>query len=229
MKLLIFDIDGTLINVGEAEAIAFQTALKEHYSIENVDTNWDIYENRTDTGIVYEILNEHLGHPPSKNQIFEILDTYVTLLEKEFSCRKRPGKETAGTSQFLRALHSRQEFMMTIATGNIKKAAQLKLSWFKMAQYFIGGGFADDAYKRLDILRAAIERANSVNRVPFGKENAFFIGDNLSDFFSARALGIRFIGICNSKKKANQFSSEGVKIIFPNFMKKANIIEVILS
>lgn len=53
MKLLVFDIDGTLLNVGKAEITAFQIALKEYCSIENVNTNWDIYKNRTDTGIVY--------------------------------------------------------------------------------------------------------------------------------------------------------------------------------
>ncbi len=81
MKLLLFDIDGTLIDVDRAESEAFSQAFQEVHGFHGINTEWSSYTNYTDTGVVEEIIRSRRHRDPTSEEIEALLDSFVKILK----------------------------------------------------------------------------------------------------------------------------------------------------
>src|SRR6266513_1165002 len=82
MRLVIFDIDGTLTQTMKADEECFVRSLAEVCGIRDVDTDWSRYKHATDSGIFHEIHEARIGRPPSPIEISQFRQHFVGLLAR---------------------------------------------------------------------------------------------------------------------------------------------------
>lgn len=201
-RLLLFDIDGTLIHSGGAGIHALQVAFKERFNI--IDDLRDIeVAGMTDSGIVVNILNKH-KIPASNENVSAFLDSYVHFLSRELPRRK--GKLLPGVLELLRSLKSRPHLVLALLTGNVSRGAQLKLEHYGVWHFFEFGAFADDHRDRNRLGPFARARAKERHGFEFSAAEIDVIGDTPRDIACGRALGARTIAVATGTWTCDQLA-----------------------
>ncbi len=190
-RLLLFDIDGTLIHSGGAGIHALKSAFRERFGI--ADDLLDIeIAGMTDSGIVISILNKH-EIPATNENVSAFLDSHVHFLSLELSRRK--GKLLPGVLELLQRLKSRKQLVLALLTGNVSRGAQLKLEHFGVWHFFEFGAFADDHRDRNRLGSFARTRAKEKHGREFSASEIDVIGDTPRDIACGKAFGARTIAV----------------------------------
>src|SRR6184192_3456506 len=190
-RLLLFDIDGTLIHSGGAGVQALKSAFQERFGIDDDLHDIEI-AGMTDSGIVLSILNKH-NIPASNENVSGLLDSYVHFLSLELPRRK--GKLLPGVLELLQRLKSRRHLVLALLTGNVSRGAQLKLEHYAVWHFFEFGAFADDHHDRNQLGPFARTRAQEKHGHEFSAKQIDVIGDTPRDIACGRAIGARTIAI----------------------------------
>ena len=215
MHLVIFDVDGTLVDSNVVDADAFSAAIQDYYGLEELNTNWNEYEYSTDSGILGEIVEAHLGRQPTTAEVAEIQDRFVELLSQ------RTIRPLAGAKRMIGELRRRNGYRLAIATGGWRVTALHKLRstgiWFDMP---LASG--DDHVERVEIVRLAVTRAEKDYGV--GEFlTVTYVGDREWDHRAAMAHGYRFVGVGDDHRMLRR---AGGKII-PDFRDTRTFFEMI--
>ncbi len=200
MHLVLFDIDGTLIATRGAGMRAFYRAIEYVFGIKAGDDTVRP-AGKTDPVIVKEVL-AHFGLEDQWNNIDareSLWDIYLVFLEDEMSMARREGRLRVlpGVIDLLSALSCQSDFAVGIATGNLKKGADIKLSQAGLRGYFKFGGYGSDSEDRTELIRIAIRRGIETV-APKPVKNAIVIGDTPLDIIHGRAAGARVIAVSNT-------------------------------
>jgi phosphoglycolate phosphatase len=190
-RLLLFDIDGTLIHSGGAGVHALKLAFTERFGI--ADDLHDIeIAGMTDSGIVVSILKKH-QIPVTNENISAFLDSYVHFLSLELP--RREGKLLPGVLELLKRLKSRPQLVLALLTGNVSRGAQLKLEHYGVWHFFEFGAFADDHQDRNRLGRFARARALEKHGREFSATAIDVIGDTPRDIACGKAFGARTVAV----------------------------------
>src|SRR5213082_1576248 len=176
-RLLLFDIDGTLIHSGGAGVEALKRALKERFQIEDDLHDVEI-AGMTDSGIVISILKKH-KIPATAENVAAFLDSYVHFLSHELP--RRRGKLLPGVLELLKKLKAREHVILGLLTGNVSRGAQLKLDHYGVWHFFEFGAFADDHHDRNQLGSFAQARAKEKHGDEFQADHIDVIGDTPRD------------------------------------------------
>ena len=192
VRLVLFDIDGTLIHTGGAGVTAFARAFASEFGVAE-GTERLKFAGRTDVSLVREFFTLQKIEPSPRN--FErFFAAYVVWLEKLIvECE---GEVCPGVLDFYEALESRAEPpVIGLLTGNIRRGAQIKLQRYQLWDKFPFGGFADDHEERDQIAAVARQRgADRLGRAIAGPE-VLVIGDTPLDIRCARAIGAKVLAV----------------------------------
>ncbi|HOK22444.1 MAG TPA: HAD family hydrolase [Candidatus Hydrothermia bacterium] len=194
MLLLLFDIDGTLINSGGAGAAALNRAFKSRYNVDDAMAAVDPH-GQTDMVIVEEIFLKKLKKTPSTEEIKEILDLYVGYLREEVNRAERY-VVLPYVRETLDFLLKENEFVLGLATGNVEEGARIKLERGDLNKYFPFGGFGSDSRVRSEIVRKAVERGGNYSKKK--PDEVYVIGDTPLDIEAGKKASCRTIGIATS-------------------------------
>jgi phosphoglycolate phosphatase-like HAD superfamily hydrolase len=190
-RLLLFDIDGTLIHSGGAGVHALKSAFTERFDI--IDDLHDIeIAGMTDSGIVVSILNKH-KIPATNENVSAFLDSYVHFLSLELP--RRVGNLLPGVLELLEKLKSRPHLVLALLTGNVSRGAQLKLEHYGVWHFFEFGAFADDHHDRNRLGTVARARAKEKHGRRFSASEIDVIGDTPRDIACGKAFGARTIAV----------------------------------
>jgi phosphoglycolate phosphatase-like HAD superfamily hydrolase len=192
IRLVLFDIDGTLLRTGgvgiKAFAKAFSTEFGVHEGADKLK-----FSGRTDVSLTREVFTMNQIEP-SRANFDRFFAAYVGWLKKMIvDC---DGGACNGVLDFIRALEAHHEPpVIGLLTGNIKAGAQIKLGRFDLWEKFPFGGFADDDEQRDRIAAVAHQRGNErIGRTLRGEE-VLVIGDTPLDIRCGRAIGARVIAV----------------------------------
>ena len=186
-RLLLFDIDGTLIQSGHAGVFALRRALKERFDIEDELGDIEI-AGMTDSSIVKNILLKH-GLESSPAQVAAFLDSYVHFLSHELP--QRTGQVLPGVVDLLKTLRARPNIVLALLTGNVSRGAKLKLEHYGVWHFFEFGAFADDHHDRNELGAFARTRAREKHGREFDPAEIDVIGDTPRDIACGKAFGAR--------------------------------------
>ena len=190
-RLLLFDIDGTLIDSGGAGIQALKDVLQTQFGISD-DLRGVEIAGQTDTGIVHQILRKQNITVDDKTTA-AFLDLYVECLARELPQRK--GTILPGVEELLGRLRARSQNVLGLLTGNVKRGAKLKLSHYGIWNFFEFGAFADDHHDRNELGPFAQRRAREKHAIDFAAAEIDVIGDTPHDIACGKAIGARTIAV----------------------------------
>lgn len=199
MKLLIFDIDGTLTSLDGATYRAYSKAFLEVFGREPVTEGLSMH-GRTDPLIFRECF-ERTGLRGDWRQGYdEFKPRYLAHLPEAISSSPR-AKVHAGVRELLDSLRSKPtEFALALGTGNMEPGARAKIGHFGLNKYFPVGGFGDIHEERYLIMRDAVAEAAQHYNYNFEPEMTWVIGDTAFDVEGARQAGLRSLAVATGGK-----------------------------
>lgn len=215
MRLLLFDIDGTLINAGGAGVRAVNRAFSIIYEIDGAVQGVKP-DGKTDPLILREVFRNTLHREYSDREAARLYGSYLLCLEEEMK-RRNPIKVLDGISQILEAVSLREDVKLGIATGNIEEGAWVKLRYSGLARYFEFGAFGSDSEDRGEIIRIAIDRGERILSDCGGFEAVFVIGDTPFDIIHGKAAGAKVIGVATGSYSYRDLVMYNPDYLFQDF------------
>jgi phosphoglycolate phosphatase len=204
VKILLWDIDGTLINNDQAGRHAWLQALAEERGEEIVDEVL-VTAGLTDVRIARTAVEGILGRPWDEALAARLLARYVELLP-EWLERRTAGHVLPNVTAILEAADARPDVELALLTGNVSDGARLKLTYYGLWHHFPWGAFADNSPDRRDIARFALHTIHE-RHGPDGVESITVIGDTEHDIDCGKAIGARTIGVGTGPFTAAQLMS----------------------
>ncbi len=191
-RLVLFDIDGTLIRTGGAGVRAF-AATAAHAFERPGGTDRLHFHGRTDVSLVREFLRSN-GFPDTEANVARFLEVYVHMLDDEL--RRHRGEICPGIPRLLEDLQREPEPpVVGLLTGNIALGAELKLRAHGLEDLFVLGAFGNDHEDRNQLAHIALKRGASwLGRALTGDE-IVVVGDTRADIECARAIGARSVAV----------------------------------
>ncbi|MGA2751757.1 MAG: HAD hydrolase-like protein [Verrucomicrobiota bacterium] len=192
IRLVLFDVDGTLVHTGGAGVKAFARAFESEFGV-NDGTHRLKFGGRTDFSLVREFFTQERIEASPRN--FErFFQAYLFWLRELISdCKGGPCR---GVLEFHQALMAQGEPpLIGLLTGNIKEGARIKLERFNLWDKFAFGGFADDHEERAQIAAAALRRGGERLGRDLRGEEVVVIGDTPLDIRCARAVGAKVLAV----------------------------------
>src|SRR6267142_863340 len=190
-RLLLWDIDGTLISTGAAGQRAIVLATAERFG-GNGDLEGVEIAGRTDRSIAHQVLAKY-GEPITDERMHAFLQLYLALLAQELP--RSHGRVMPGVLQLLQRAEHRSDTILGLLTGNLRRGAQLKLEHYRLWHFFALGAFADDHHDRNQLGAFALTRVQERLGQKFSPAQVDVIGDTGHDIACGKAFGARTIAI----------------------------------
>jgi len=220
MYLILFDIDGTLIDSGEAGRRSLNLAFKELFSIVNAFHGIRM-AGKTDTEIIKEGMFNH-GMSVDGN-LNVIIQTYLKHLRKEIDNERRHIKP--GIHDLLQKLSIAKDIHLGILTGNIEPGARIKLDPFDLNKYFPAGAFGSDDEDRNKLLPIALRRFEERCKRKIGVDECIIIGDTPRDVQCARIYGAMCIGVATGPYSINELIEAGADYVMKDMSRYQNLLQ----
>lgn len=207
-KLLIWDIDGTLLHCGGSGKNALEKTFEERYSISKA---FDAVQmaGKMDKNILEEALEKN---NLSNEDIHDIISHYGVNLKKELE-NNREFKLLRNIKINLHKLSKDNRIYNVIATGNSEVGGILKLKKAGLDEYFSLGSFGNHFTKRGILVKNAINVARFSFDIDFKKENIYMIGDTPDDILAGKENEIRTIAVATGG-----YSKETLAINKPDYL-----------
>jgi phosphoglycolate phosphatase len=212
-RLLLFDIDGTLVHSAGAGVHALKLTLAERFGIKDDLHDIEI-AGMTDSGIVISILKKH-KIPVTNENVTAFLDSYVHFLSLELPRRK--GNLLPGVFELLEKLRARPHLVLALLTGNVSRGAQLKLEHYGVWHFFEFGAFADDHHDRNQLGPFARSRAKEKHGREFSPAEIDVIGDTPRDIACGKAFGARTIAVATGTWSRDELAKHDPDVLIDDF------------
>jgi phosphoglycolate phosphatase len=190
MRLILFDIDGTLIDSGGAGVRSLDLALKDLFSIDNGFHGISM-AGKTDTQIIKEGIMKH--GLSANGTIDAVIKAYLNYLRREINNDRKHVKP--GIYEVLEELKPLQDLGLGLLTGNIEQGARIKLEPFRLNEYFPAGAFGSDDEDRNNLLPIAIKRFEELFQQKIEADNCIIVGDTPRDVECAHIYGAMCIAV----------------------------------
>ena len=196
-RLVLFDIDGTLLSAGGVSARAFEAALLETFETTGRSAAYD-YSGKTDPQIVRELMR---GAGFSDQTIEERRPLALARYRDRLAEWIRPTDVTPkpGILALLGALEREPGVQLGLLTGNLEPCARLKLEPIGMNRYFAFGAFGSDDEDRYRLAPVALARARETTGIAFEGRETVIVGDSVHDVLCGRGIGVRAVAVATGK------------------------------
>jgi phosphoglycolate phosphatase-like HAD superfamily hydrolase len=225
-RLVLFDIDGTLLSGGRAARTVFSDALTEVFGTCG-DVEGFAFEGKLDPMIVRELLLA-AGVPEETilRRRADALALYLERLEAALAAERPVLKP--GVAAVLEAVARDGAAVRALLTGNVERGARIKLSSVGLWHHFAFGAFGDEATRREDLGPVALEKARRLG-LPFTGPDCVVVGDAPQDVACALALGARMVAVATGKTSAERLADAGAHVVLPDLADTSRALEAILG
>jgi phosphoglycolate phosphatase len=228
VRLVLFDIDGTLLWTDGAGRRAIQHALVEEFAID-VPAGYR-FDGKTDRQIVRELVSAH-GHDDSAidRGLDRLLARYVERLRVELTVPGHVAEPLPGVMELLDELERRADVCLGLLTGNVVEGARAKLAAVGIdPDRFRVGAFGSDHELRPELPAIAQRRAVEAVSRHFPGESIVVIGDTPADLTCGLSLGVRAIGVATGRYSMEELESFSPHAVLSDLSDTRAAIDVIM-
>ncbi len=223
MKIILFDIDGTILQTNGAGTRAANRAFENIYGISEAMTRIDA-AGKTDHIILQEIFMNELNRDFSQEEAEELYKLYIPFLEEETG--KSETTVMPGIPKLLENLSKRDDMALGVATGNIEQGAWIKLKSAGLDHHFNFGGFGSDSHIREQLIRKALERAKDHIEENTKIKDTFVIGDTPYDINHGKAAGTITVGVATGSYSREQLQEHNPDHLFDDLNNLETVLEI---
>ena len=206
--LLLFDIDGTLVNTGGAGLGALQAGLVDAFALQGREDEIPPLDlaGTTDSTVARTLFSA-MGIEDTVENRERFYAAYMARLRESF--REPRGERLVGVLELLTKLREETDFVRSLLTGNVATGARIKLEHYEIAEFFEFrvGAFGDDRESRNELGPVALERAAEVCDREFSGHETVIIGDTPRDIACANAFGARSIAVATGSFGAEELET----------------------
>jgi phosphoglycolate phosphatase len=228
MKLVLWDIDGTLVDSARLGGEAFFEAFER--VVGHAPTSTVPFAGRTDLEIAHDLFATE-----GVNGAEDLLESFEEELVSAMAARvdelKRLGRALPGTAAALERLHETQGVIQSLLTGNVERNAMLKLQPFGLARWieFGCGGYGSDHRMRGELVAIARTRAERAHATTIDPGDVVLIGDTPLDVKAAREGGARAIAVATGPYDQEQLAESGADVTLPDLADTERVVAAVLG
>ena len=212
-KVVLFDIDGTLVLTGGAGVRALNRACEQVAGIRDAVTDVPL-AGRTDWIILQDAIRR-AGRELDGALLSGIKTCFVPALREEILLPGQGVKAVLpGVRELLDALAARPDVFLGLITGNFEEGARIKLEHFDLWRYFPCGAFGDDAADRNELVPIAMSRAKACGVPDVPPHRVFVVGDTPRDIDCARAAGATAVAVATGHYDVDALRESGADHVF---------------
>lgn len=214
MRLVLFDVDGTLVSCGRQVRPLFARALAEVYGTAGELDGYD-FAGKTDTGIVWDLMTAAgVGEQAVAEGLPRARELYLEALGA--GLRRERMRLLPGVLDLLERLLRRRGISVGLLTGNWERGARIKLSRFDLNRFFPFGAFGDGERERRALPPLALDRAARFAGVRFAPAETLVVGDSLLDVACARAHGMSVLAVATGTTRGEELEAAGADWVVPD-------------
>jgi phosphoglycolate phosphatase len=204
-KLVLFDIDGTLIDTGGAGARSWAWAFERQFN-RKVDIAEHSTAGMTDPAIGRVTFTEAMGHEPSADELARLMVSYQAVLP-DFVASSPDYHVLDGVEVLLERLTG-AGILLGLTTGGLEAAAHAKLGRGQLNHYFYIGGYGSDSEDRVELTRAAVTRGRQM-RDGIDLSEVYVVGDTPLDIAAAEGVGAVSVGVASGHYSVQELGAAG--------------------
>jgi len=228
MKLILFDIDGTLVHVrSDITAGALHEVVR--LGLGHADGPGEVeLHGKTDRQIMLEIcLTLGCGAEEAQARCDVMQDLLMDYWRRHLT--GETVRVLPGVHDLLERLHGMGNITLGLLTGNLERGARLKLAPHDLNRFFPFGAFGCDAVERAELPPVALRRANERTNGAFTFQRTLIVGDSHRDIACARAWGIRSLAVATGVLSAGELALHNPDAICASLAENDYIFEFIQS
>lgn len=226
-KLLLFDLDWTLIYTGGAGIRALNTAFETLYGIPQAMKRLTV-DGKTDPAICREMITILAGKTPTQADIERLCRGYLDQLALEIP--NGPGyRILPGIPVLLETLSKMPDVLLGLGTGNLEEGAHIKLKRADLMKYFRFGGFGSDAEERPQVLATGVRRGEALSGKTFAPRDVVVIGDNERDVLAGKAIGATTVAVACGPMSRADLAKSGPDYLFDDLSDTSAVLKVLLA
>jgi len=226
-RLVLFDIDCTLIDAHGAGGRAIFRALQSVYGVTG-ELDGYTFHGRTDPAIITDLATRWGASADEVAARFdECLQTYLGMLVTELA----DGRVDVlpGVGRLLEALAAEPRVVLGLLTGNVDRGAALKLAPTGLGHLFTVGAYGSDSGLRTELPAFAVRRAQELTGRRFAGKQVVVIGDAPADIECGAALGVRAIAVATGRHSAEELAGYGPDHVFEDLSDWRRVLAAILA
>ena len=218
-RLVLFDIDGTLLLCGRQVGPIFIDALRAVFGEFRRPEGYS-FAGKTDPMIVRDMVHAlGLSDEIVESGLPRMHDLYVEDLERRLDAEQM--RLLPGVVELLDRLAARDDVLVGLLTGNWRRGAEVKLSRFGLGRYFALGAFGDDGRIRRDLVPVALDRAARQRGRRFEPHEVLIVGDTVLDVDCARAAGVPCMAVATGFTPARDLEAAGADHVYDDLREAA--------
>lgn len=230
-RLVLWDVDGTLVNTGQLGRDAFSEAFEAVIGRAPDRAAETMVEmaGRTDHEIALEFLALH--HLDGDAHLPAFSDALAAALAAKESEIRQQGRALPGAEAALAALAGVPGVVQSLLTGNIEPNAALKLAAFGLDAYldFAVGGYGSDDAHRPNLVAVARRKAKAKYGVEFGPATTVLVGDTPLDVAAGRQGGARVVAVATGPFGPDELRTAGADAVLPDLEDTAAVVDAVLA
>jgi phosphoglycolate phosphatase-like HAD superfamily hydrolase len=228
MRLILFDIDGTLVTARGAGRRAVKAALERVFGTSGGIDDYDL-RGKTDQRILFDV-TEAAGL--ARDAVVGRLDDYFEAYARVLAELIGDGRDVVtlpGVADVVRTLHGADGVVLGLLTGNIEEGARIKLEPTGLWPYFALGAYGSDHVDRRRLPSLAARRAHALVGYPFRPEEVLVIGDTPLDIDCARAFGAVAVAVATGFHSRDELLKERPDFLFDDLADVKSVVAAFLG